>query len=101
MRTNHLVVTVVALLALAGMSIAQANQQLYLIEGFTTRRYPFKVSTSIVKVNEIRQELVPVVRLNDETEGSEFILTDHERRVVVVASPNLAPTRLTVVSMDN
>jgi hypothetical protein len=103
MKPNSLVIPVVALLVLglAGMSIAQGNQQLYLIEGFPTRLYPWKVSTSIVKVNEIRQELLPVVRLNDETEGSKFVLTDHERRVVVVASPNIAPTRLTVVSMDN
>jgi len=101
MKPNSLVTTVLALLALAGISIAQSSSQLYLIEGFATKVYPWKVSTSIVKVNEVRQELEPVARLNDETEGAEFILTDHERRVVVVASPNISPTRLTVVSMDN
>jgi hypothetical protein len=103
MKTTSQVMTVVALLAfgLAGLLLAQSDQQLYLIEGLATKNHAFKVATAIGKVDELRQELVPVIRLNDETEGSEFILTDHERRVVVIASPHLAPTRLTVVSMDD
>src|SRR5574339_1154708 len=82
-------------------STSQVGRRLYLVTGMRTPYEELKVPSSVFAVDEGRHLLVRVTDLVDASQGSNFILADHQRRFVVIGSPNLQPTRVVVLNLDN
>jgi len=76
---------------------AQANRQLYLVTGYTTRDGPLTVSSNLFKVDSTRHTFEYVQELAAEKEGSFSTTVDHDRRVVAVVSGS---NQAVVFSMD-
>jgi hypothetical protein len=78
----------------------QGASQLYLVTGLATRAEDFHAESAILGVDANLAVLVPAAALVSATEGSAFIIADHERRLVVAIGPNDIPSKLTVLTMD-
>jgi len=92
---------VAVFLAVATGLVAQNSQRLYLVTGLAFSDQPLMVPSSLYGVDEVGHMLVKLASLADTSEGSEFIIADHERRVVVIGSPSVVPKEVTILSMDS
>jgi hypothetical protein len=70
------------------------------VTGLATPSNDFTVPSSVFSVDDRNQIAKLVTDLVGPSEGSDFVLADHDRRLVVIGSPNVKPTRLVVLSMD-
>jgi hypothetical protein len=73
---------------------------LYLVTGLATRDEAFHAESTILGVDANLAVLAPAAAFVSATEGSAFIIVDHERRLVVAIGPNDNPNTLTVLKMD-
>jgi hypothetical protein len=78
----------------------QGASQLYLLTGLATRDDAFRTESMIIGVDVSAPALVSAATFVDATEGSAFIIADHERRFVVAIGPNDNPNKLTALNMD-
>ncbi len=95
-------VVVLIVVAYAGHGVlwAQTNGQLYFVRGLATPKHPIQVPSSVFAVDSIRQITTKVTDLVDDSKGSDFVIVDHDLRIVVIGSPNVRPTRLVIIGMD-
>ncbi len=95
-------VVVLIVVAYAGHGVlwAQTNGQLYFVTGLATPKHPIQVPSSVFAVDSIRQITTKVTDLVDDSKGSDFVIVDHDLRIVVIGSPNVRPTRLVIIGMD-
>jgi hypothetical protein len=104
MRHLHRLLYGAALLLLVGQHRAfaepQGTSQLYLATGLATRDDDFHAESTILGVDANRGTLVPTATFVNATEGSAYIIADHERRLLVAIGPNDNPNTLTVLKMD-
>ena len=95
-------VVVLIVVAYPGQGVlwAQTNGQLYFVTGLATPKHPIQVPSSVFAVDSIRQITTKVTDLVDDSKGSDFVIVDHDLRIVVIGSPNVRPTRLVIIGMD-
>jgi hypothetical protein len=87
-----------ALVLLVSLSSGAQNQHLYLVSGLPTPKLPITVPSLAWQLDA--GELKSVAELAPASEGNNFVVIDHERRLIVAGMPNLQPTRLVVLNMD-
>jgi hypothetical protein len=96
----------IATLLIAAMNIvlvAQEGRQLYLLRGFAANNaFPFKVESALMAIDEQKSLAVRVVGLVDQAEGSNSIVSDHDRRLITIGigDETFGTKRLVVVPMD-
>ena len=89
---------IIGTLALAASALAFAQDTVYLVSGFPTPNRPFGVQTKIFPIGG--NPAAPLLTLGDPQKGCDALLIDYDRRVLVVTSPSLTPSRVDVVSFD-
>ncbi len=97
-RNTLIIGTLAGILALATSALAFAQDNIYLVSGFPTPNRPFGVQTKIFSLGGSLAS--PLLTLGDPEKGCDALLIDYDRRMLVVTSPSLTPSRVDVVSFD-
>jgi hypothetical protein len=81
---------------------AQTRPQLYLVTGLSLSHDDLlKAPSTLYAIDRTKQLVVPVASLVEELQGTDFILADHDRRVIAIGTPNNSrPDRVLIVNMD-
>ncbi len=78
---RKIVVTVMFVICACVASWAQARGQLYFVTGLATPKYTIQVPSSVFAVNPAIQISTKVTDLVDHSQGSDFVVVDHDHRV--------------------
>jgi hypothetical protein len=91
----------VVFLTISGFLSPALAQELYLVGGTPTPKRPAAFDTTLYRLDGTPGGITKVLDLVPPGEGSDFVHTLWDRRLMVVGWPNFAPTTLSVVSFDN
>ena len=97
---KRFLLVVFSALCVAAALRAQTGRQLYLLTGLATPKDNFTVPTAVYSVDQRSQTATPVAELVGPSDGSDFVQVDHDRRLIVLGSGHVKPSRLVVLSMD-
>lgn len=100
-RNSLLKIMIIAILAgaICMSSPLQDSRALYLVQGLAART-TFNVGSAVYRVDPSSRTVVPVSSLVDPNAGIDFLLADHERRVVVAGTPFGRPEKVVILNMD-
>jgi hypothetical protein len=98
MKPRFIILTAaLALFPLLAVGI-QSGQNLYLVTAMPTPHSSLHLPSVVWRLKN--DKITPVAELTDSDHGSNFVKMDHDRRLLIIGTPNEYPQNLVVMNMD-